>query len=202
MINSVNKNPIYELLSSDSPHYYKIPKYQRAYTWSPHEWEALYDDIGENDSGYFMGSIICILPKNENNFEVIDGQQRITTLCLFLTAIYSHLKEWESPQGDNVPKCWVDMIADGDEELAKQYLEQYVHKLGNLTLTGYNATLSNKSFAEKRDHRDKEGHFIGYKNGLEINSEIAKKDYWTVDDIKERTKKLVEKLMLVYQLKN
>lgn len=202
MINSVNKIPIYELLSSDSPHYYKIPKYQRAYTWSPHEWEALYDDIGENDSGYFMGSIICISPKNENIFEVIDGQQRITTLCLFLTAIYSHLKESELPQGDNIPKCLVDMIADGDEELAKQYLEQYVHKLGNLTLTGYNATLSNKSFAEKRDHRDKEGHFIGYKNGLEINSEIAKKDYWTVDDIKERTKKLVEKLMLVYQLKN
>ena len=84
MINSVNKIPIYELLSSDSPHYYKIPKYQRAYTWSPHEWEALYDDIGENDSGYFMGSIICISPKNENIFEVIDGQQRITTLCLFL----------------------------------------------------------------------------------------------------------------------
>ena len=149
-----------------------------------------------------MGSIICILPKNENNFEVIDGQQRITTLCLFLTAIYSHLKERESPQGDNIPKCWVDMIADGDEELAKQYLEQYVHKLGNLTLTGYNASLSNKPFAEKRDHKDKEGRFIGYKNGLEINSEIAKKDCWTVDDIKERTKKLVEKLMLVYQLKN
>ena len=149
-----------------------------------------------------MGSIICILPKNENNFEVIDGQQRITTLCLFLTAIYSRLKERESPQGDNIPKCWVDMIPDSDAELAKQYLEQYVHKLGNLTLTGYNASLSNKPFAEKRDHKDKEGRFIGYKNGLEINSEIAKKNYWTVDDIKERTKKLVEKLMLVYQLKN
>ena len=94
------------------------------------------------------------------------------------------------------------MIADGDEELAKQYLEQYVHKLGNLTLTGYNASLSNKPFAKKRDHKDKEGRFIGYKNGLEINSEIAKKDCWTVDDIIERTKKLVEKLMLVYQLKN
>ena len=146
--------------------------------------------------------LFAFSPKNENNFEVIDGQQRITTLCLFLTAIYSHLKERESPQGDNIPKCWVDMIADGDEELAKQYLEQYVHKLGNLTLTGYNASLSNKPFAEKRDHRDKEGRFIGYKNGLEINSEIAKKDYWTVDDIKERTKKLVEKLMLVYQPKN
>ena len=63
MINSVNKFPIYELLSSDSSHYYKIPKYQRAYTWSPYEWDALYDDISENDSGYFMGSIICIFTK-------------------------------------------------------------------------------------------------------------------------------------------
>lgn len=200
MINSVNKIPIYELLSSYSPHYYKIPKYQRAYTWSPHEWEALYDDIGENDSGYFMGSIICISPKNENNFEVIDGQQRITTLCLFLTAIYSHLKESESPQWDNIPKCLVDMIADGDEELAKQYLEQYVHKLGNLTLTGYNASLSNKSFAEKRDHKDKDGHYNGYRNGLSINNDTPSQDSWTVKNINARTKKLVKKLMTDYKL--
>ena len=49
---------------------------------------------------------------------------------------------------------------------------------------------------------DKEERFIGYKNGLEINCEIAKKDSWTVDDIIERTKKLVEKLMVVYRIKN
>lgn len=60
MIQSVNKYHIYEILSSDGNFYYTIPKYQREYTWSYREWEALYDDISENNDEYFIGSIICI----------------------------------------------------------------------------------------------------------------------------------------------
>lgn len=104
------------------------------------------------------------------------------------------------PEGENIPQCWVDMIANGDKELAKKYLEEYTHKLGNLTITGYNSTLGNKSFLEKRDRRSKDGmRLIGYKNGLEINAEIANKDSWTIDDIKERTIRMVTELMKIYK---
>lgn len=104
------------------------------------------------------------------------------------------------PEGQNIPDSWVNMIADGDKELAKQYLEKYTHKIGNLTITGYNSTLGNKSFEEKRDRKSKDGQrFIGYKNGLEINREIATMDKWTVDDIKTRTATLVDELMKVYE---
>lgn len=104
------------------------------------------------------------------------------------------------PEGDNIPNCWVEMIADGDKALAKKYLEDYVHKLGNLTITGYNSTLSNKSFEEKRDRTSKDGkRFIGYKNGLEINKDIASKDKWTVEDIQTRTALLVDELMKEYK---
>lgn len=104
------------------------------------------------------------------------------------------------PEGENIPQCWVDMIANGDKELAKKYLEEYTHKLGNLTITGYNSTLGNKSFLEKRDRRSKDGmRLIGYKNGLEINAEIANKDSWTIDDIKERTIRMVKELMNIYK---
>lgn len=104
------------------------------------------------------------------------------------------------PEGQNIPECWVNMIADGDKELAKQYLEEYTHKIGNLTITGYNSTLGNKSFEEKRDRKSKDGQrFIGYKNGLDINREIAIMDKWTVDDIKTRTATLVDELMKVYK---
>lgn len=41
MIQSVNKYHIYEVLSADGNFYYTIPKYQREYTWSYREWEAL-----------------------------------------------------------------------------------------------------------------------------------------------------------------
>lgn len=104
------------------------------------------------------------------------------------------------PEGKNIPDSWVKMIADGDKNLAGEYQEQYVHKLGNLTVTGYNSALSNLSFAEKRDRLNAQKLYIGYKNGLEINQEIAKKDAWTVQDISARTDKLVKQLLQMYKL--
>lgn len=104
------------------------------------------------------------------------------------------------PEGDNIPQCWVDMIANGDKKLANQYREDYTHKIGNLTITGYNSTLGNKSFEEKRDRKSKDGQrFIGYKNGLEINKEIAQKEQWTIEDIQKRTDSLVTELLRVYK---
>lgn len=104
------------------------------------------------------------------------------------------------PEGENIPQCWVDMIANGNKSLAQKYLEEYTHKIGNLTITGYNSTLGNKSFEEKRDRKSKDGkRFIGYKNGLEINHEIATKEMWTIEDIKTRTTDLVNKLIEIYE---
>lgn len=104
------------------------------------------------------------------------------------------------PEGENIPQHWVDMIAGGDKALAKTYLEEYVHKIGNLTITGYNSQLSNMSFDKKRDRKSKDGQrYIGYKNGLEINQDIAIKNSWTIEDIKARTATLVDRLMKVYQ---
>ena len=104
------------------------------------------------------------------------------------------------PEGKNIPQCWIDMIAGGDKSLANEYLEKYVHKIGNLTVTGYNSTLSNLSFEAKRDRTNQQKLYVGYKNGLEINSDIASKDTWTVEDIKERTDALVKELLTMYEL--
>lgn len=104
------------------------------------------------------------------------------------------------PQGANIPQSWVDMIADGDYAKAQEYQKLYVHTLGNLTITGYNSTLGNKSFAKKRDRTDSSGKPIGYKNGLNLNADIADKETWTVDIIKARTKVMVEKIMDMFRL--
>lgn len=104
------------------------------------------------------------------------------------------------PQGQNIPQSWVDMIADGDSTKAKEYQQLYVHTLGNLTITGYNSTLGNKSFEEKRDRVDKSGAYIGYKNGLNLNADICNKDKWTVDSIKERTNKMVPAIMEMFKI--
>ena len=102
------------------------------------------------------------------------------------------------PEGQNIPDSWVNMIADGDKNLAKKYLDDYVHTIGNLTITGYNQNLSNMSFEEKRN-RKKDGKDIGYTNGLYLNKDIVNEEKWTVDKIKDRTDKLVNILLNKYK---
>lgn len=62
---------------------YVIPLYQRAYAWTDVEIEQLIDDIMEhNGEHYYIGSLIVY--KRNREFEVIDGQQRLTTLLLLM----------------------------------------------------------------------------------------------------------------------
>jgi hypothetical protein len=104
------------------------------------------------------------------------------------------------PQGQNIPDAWVKMIANGDDAVAKEYRERYVHKLGNLTITGYNSKLGNKSFAEKRDRKNNAGKYVGYKNGLHLNAILQGKDSWTVQDIESRTKALVAEAVTLFSI--
>ena len=60
MIKSVNNYPVSQLFDIEAGVVYAIPRYQREYTWKMDQWESLFDDIEENDPGYFLGSIICI----------------------------------------------------------------------------------------------------------------------------------------------
>lgn len=139
--------------------------------------------------------ILCKLAESTMTQETWTDLWRRTDKKVFVWTI-----EHIFPEGENIPQCWVDMIAGGDRDLAKKYLEEYTHKIGNLTITGYNSTLGNKSFEEKRDRKSKDGQrFIGYKNGLEINREIANKESWSIEDIKARTAALVGILMAVYK---
>ena len=68
---------------------YVIPRYQRAYAWEDKEIIQLIDDINDidenNTNNYYIGSLIVSRIKGKNNtFEVVDGQQRLTTLFLIL----------------------------------------------------------------------------------------------------------------------
>ena len=104
------------------------------------------------------------------------------------------------PEGQNIPKEWVDMIANGDEKLAYEYYNNYVHTLGNLTITGYNSNLSNFDFEKKKYRKNQEGKDVGYTNGLYLNSDVVSEDTWTVDKIKNRTDKLVTTALELFKL--
>lgn len=88
MIERANNIPVEKLLSKDDNNkelIYKIPPYQREYAWGKDQWENLFNDINDNEEGYFLGSIICI--ENEKYLDVIDGQQRLTTLSILLNSL-------------------------------------------------------------------------------------------------------------------
>ena len=48
---NVNKYAISKMFDSESKEIYEIPKYQREYIWAGREWEALFDDLTENEEG-------------------------------------------------------------------------------------------------------------------------------------------------------
>ncbi len=104
------------------------------------------------------------------------------------------------PEGENIPEAWVDMIAAGDKELAKQYRANYVHTLGNLTITGYNQNLSNMAFEQKRDRKSKDKtKDVGYRNGLYLNRDVVNEDIWTIKKIADRTDSIVKILLDMYR---
>jgi hypothetical protein len=83
---------------------FRIPQYQRAYSWRAEHRKALFGDIGRTwaagkDSSHFMAMIVglrrekrTIITDDHQVIEVVDGQQRITTLILLLKAIAKALK--------------------------------------------------------------------------------------------------------------
>ena len=64
---------------------YVIPLYQRAYAWEDEEIVQLIDDINDSTGDYYIGSLVVAKVKGrEERYEVVDGQQRLTTLYLLL----------------------------------------------------------------------------------------------------------------------
>ena len=104
------------------------------------------------------------------------------------------------PQGENIPTSWVAMIAGGDANKAKAIQEAHVHKLGNLTISGFNSALGNKSFIDKRDRTDSKGREVGYKNGLKLNAELATAEQWSVEQIEARTTVLVNQVVSLFSM--
>lgn len=74
--------------------FYIVPDYQREYVWTDREVNQLLTDIheqldGGSDNEYFIGTILVAPSQQKNHYEVIDGQQRLTTFFLILCALKS-----------------------------------------------------------------------------------------------------------------
>lgn len=89
--------PLSKIFSSEFV--YNIPSYQRPYSWTTDEAGILFDDlydfyISENsEENYFLGSIVLIKKDDIPSSDVIDGQQRLTTLTILLAIIAHNLTD-------------------------------------------------------------------------------------------------------------
>lgn len=74
---------------------YRVPAYQRDYSWEEEQWEDLWNDIfelrGQVDDRHYMGALV-VEGKSDREFLIIDGQQRLATLSLLALAAIAKLR--------------------------------------------------------------------------------------------------------------
>jgi hypothetical protein len=107
---------------------YRVPPFQRDYTWSDEEWDDLWQDIlglfDENaEPAHYMGYLVLQSSDNKR-FDIIDGQQRLTTISVMILTMLSYL--------DNLANEHID---EDDNRKRKEYLQNsYIGYVDPVTL--------------------------------------------------------------------
>lgn len=162
---NVDKRSVKQLLETGKNKKFVIPEYQRPYAWSDEQIQVLFDDLSEythntnddDESTYFLGTIVSY--ENENHEqEIIDGQQRITTLFLLLRAIYTKLEKSGSEadflKSQIVPTIWKQNPTTGEVDFDKILITSRVmgdegnQEFANILITGQSAEKSNSNYAK------------------------------------------------------
>lgn len=148
----VNKKSVKEFLDAGKKQKFVIPEYQRPYAWREEEVQTLFEDLVEYtqeriDSPYFLGTIVSYT-NGDKEQEIIDGQQRVTTLCLLLRALYTKIEKMDHTKERNnfisqiEPALWETDELSGEADKSKTLLESRVFEseyndiLNNILSTG------------------------------------------------------------------
>ena len=121
---TVESKTVYELFNSKNADFL-IPDYQRPYAWDETECETLWNDLFNftfpensydnfNNKEYFLGPIVMFINDNKK-MEIIDGQQRLTTLMLLLRAFYESFGKGEDKNTSATKRLIATCIWQTDE---------------------------------------------------------------------------------------
>ncbi|WP_441753349.1 GmrSD restriction endonuclease domain-containing protein [Helicobacter pylori] len=113
--------PLLNFIKDNQKNQLVIPIYQRLYSWEKEQCKQLWDDIikiGGDDKmdGHFIGSILYVLDgitHSNNALLIIDGQQRLTTITLLLTALRDH---WSDKRKEIEDHYLINSNKDGDKK--------------------------------------------------------------------------------------
>ncbi len=113
--------PLLKFIKDNQKNQLVIPIYQRVYSWEKEQCKELWDDIikvGGDDKmdGHFIGSILYVLDgitHSDNALLIIDGQQRLTTITLLLTALRDY---WSDKRKEIEDHYLINSDKDGDKK--------------------------------------------------------------------------------------
>lgn len=191
----VNKQTVKELLGSGKNKKFAIPEYQRPYAWTTDQIQTLFDDLveytsgEEKDSTYFLGTIVAY-ENDDNEQEIIDGQQRITSLFLLLRALYSKLSSMsETLQSKNFMRQIEAAMWEQDELTAEVDFEK-VLIVSRVVGEEENNIFTNILVTGETEKGRKDTYSENYKLFVELIEDYASKEpelfYWFIQNVLNR----------------
>lgn len=190
-----------------------IPDYQRAYTWKKKQVYRLLDDLKEamdtNQQSYLVGTII-VFETDDNKHEIVDGQQRLTTLSLVLWLLkfntlglcsqtYSHSEsQFNLTQNFLAIRDWIDK-----KELPEEKFKNFI--LNNVWFVRIKAPSQDEAFVffDSQNSRGKplekydllKAHHLRYISDRNENIAESCTIFWEQIDKANRLKFLIDKLL-------
>ena len=113
---------IFELLQPGTS--FRIPTYQRSYSWQPSDAAVLVRDLVDAmDEGrtYFLGAIVCVRTSIPGVSEIVDGQQRLTTLSLTLACLRDLIDPQDQPR--DLQQFLSDNVREGGWRLTLNHVD-------------------------------------------------------------------------------
>lgn len=180
---------------------YRVPRFQRDYSWGEGEWDDLWQDIlgtirPGGESAHYMGYLV-LQSADERTFEIIDGQQRLTTLSIIVLAALKNIKrlidagvnvEDNARRLEGLRQSYVGflnpvtLVASSKLTLNRNndhYFQTYLVPLADLPKRGFKASEHSLRKAFEWYDQRIEGHFS---KSRDKGKEIAK----LVDDMSDR----------------
>ncbi len=160
---------------------YRVPKFQRDYSWGLDEWDDLWQDIvalfGEDpEPAHYMGYLV-LQSSDNRSFDIIDGQQRMTTLSLLMLAAVAHLVDLAPPGDPNDPQ----------NRRAEQLRSNYIGYLDPVSLVSRSKLTLNR-------HNDRfyQNYLVPLERlpqrGLNASEHLVRRAFiWFKEHIKERS---------------
>ncbi|GAA7660170.1 hypothetical protein HpBhutan343_09590 [Helicobacter pylori] len=121
-----------DILATEFKAYYQIPIYQRPYQWTEENCEKLLDDLLSSyecykESDYFCGSLVLIAigidsKTNAETYDVVDGQQRLSTFILLAKVLATLYSDRLDPMiQEYLQESWSDRHEDGEKKKRKRF---------------------------------------------------------------------------------